>query len=387
MNLRTTLGISFFVAAISAVALKFLPLPYVWIGLACVAVLAYLFRRSTTPAKKLGALYVATVLIVLTGFEAFLFSTQQKTDFRRSEFRDADGAVARPHVKHAFLGHAPTPSQTITWKRFFGDELWFDVKVNIGSDGLRVSAPASPQQSGDCVLFFGGSFTYGWGVNDVQTLPYRVGSGANGRFAIYNFADNGWGPHQMLAAVEHGIVKKTIECQPRYAIYQGVPEHVNRVSGKVTWSSTGPKYRLDDNGFPAYSGQFDDPHPNAVIEKIVQQLQKSLLFRRLARRKTQSDVDLLIAIINRARIDLEQSYPRLEFHVIFWDKPDIKYSTDILLGLHDAGLKVHSVSEILPDYASAESRHLLINDNHPNTLAYAAIAEFVLDNIIADSPD
>lgn len=73
-----------------------------------------------------------------------------------------------------------------------------------------------------CVLFFDDSLTFGEGVNDNQTMPYRVGMRSAGALRVYNFAFHGYGPHQMLAQIELGVVRDTIDCLPDHAIYQAI---------------------------------------------------------------------------------------------------------------------------------------------------------------------
>ena len=45
------------------------------------------------------------------------------------------------------------------------------------------------------MIIFGDSFTFGEGLNCVQMMPYRVGEIGGGRFEVYNFGFQGYGPH------------------------------------------------------------------------------------------------------------------------------------------------------------------------------------------------
>ena len=55
------------------------------------------------------------------------------------------------------------------------------------------------------VAFFGCSFMFGHGVEDDQTLPYYFVREAGGTFEGFNFAGEGWGPHQMLREIENRL--------------------------------------------------------------------------------------------------------------------------------------------------------------------------------------
>ncbi len=93
------------------------------------------------------------------------------------------------------------------------------------------SPPPSNKENGKCVLFFGGSFTFGEGLNDNETMPYSVGIKMKGKYQVYNFGFHGYGPHQMLSAIEHNMVNDIISCKQKYVIYQALVTHADRSGG------------------------------------------------------------------------------------------------------------------------------------------------------------
>jgi hypothetical protein len=64
-------------------------------------------------------------------------------------------------------------------------------------------------------------------------MPYLTGLKTKGKFQIYNFGYSGYGPHQMLASIQQEMVEDTINCKPKYVIYQGAAFHAERVEGGV----------------------------------------------------------------------------------------------------------------------------------------------------------
>ena len=65
-----------------------------------------------------------------------------------------------------------------------------------------------------------------------ETMPYQVGLRTDGQYATYNFAVHGYGTHQMLAAIENGMVASRVKEDVRYVIYQAIyPEHLYRLAG------------------------------------------------------------------------------------------------------------------------------------------------------------
>ncbi len=54
----------------------------------------------------------------------------------------------------------------------------------------------------------------GAGLEDDETLSYQVGVQSGGRYRTFNFAANGYGPAQMLAAIETGMVGRIVDTTP-----------------------------------------------------------------------------------------------------------------------------------------------------------------------------
>ncbi len=217
-------------------------------------------------------------------------------------------------------------------------------------------------------------------------MPYIVGIKSHGTYKIYNFAFHGYGPHQMLSAIEHNLVDTIIDCKPKYAIYQALVIHVDRSAGISFWDDHGPRYILDANGTAQYDGHFDDYHNDTFIrETALNQLHKSYLFNKFVNRQelvSKANIDLFAAIVDKAKLLLQESYPGLQFHVILWDKPEIHYNA-IINRLKEKNIEIHPIEKILPDYPSGKSLYELHPpyDVHPNTLANEHIADYIISNI------
>ena len=125
------------------------------------------------------------------------------------------------HLRDEVLGHSATPGTAARAQKWHGKTLLY---------GLRVSPPRGSGPPEACVVFFGDSFTFGEGLNDTETMPYRAGAIGGGRFEVYNFGFRGYGPHPMLSALQHGRVASILKCRPTHVIYTATPDHVNRIS-------------------------------------------------------------------------------------------------------------------------------------------------------------
>jgi len=337
-----------------------------------------MIRYKNTIARTL-ALNLGVTLLVLAGFEGYLFYAQAGT---WSEARNLGGQIIKRNEPDNVLGWVPVKEKVVHWKRYYKDELLFDVTYEIDEHGLRVSNAEPSTNSSECVLFFGGSFTFGAGVNDSETMPYIVSSISSTRLRTYNFGYSAYGAHQMLSALEHGIVKDIIDCTPKYAIYQGLISHLRRAVNKTTWTdNNGPKYVLDENGEPVYSGQFDVP---TTLTWGRSQLRKSQIIRALINpRVTHRDIELLVAVTDASRNWIERRYPGSQFHMLFWDERQDLNSAEIVAQLRKKEITLHLVSEILPDFHDDELKYVIsIHDRHPNQSAHMRIAEYVSNKII-----
>jgi len=381
---------SFVILAIFAsfLILKLPTAPYVYIGLIWFVITLFLSLTSNRRFTKALWLHLAAIVIALTLFEAYLW-------LKTGEFYITDRvSVDYRSTPNDFLGYAPGKGIKISTSKYYRDELIYDVTYTIDENGLRISPPYNKSNIAGCVLFFGDSFTFGVGLNDKETLPYQVGIKSGGRYRVYNFALGGYGPHQMLSALEHKLVENVVNCDgPKFAIYQTIPDHINRSAGLSSWDYHGPKYILGKNGEVMFAGNFDDG--KIIPQKIIKYLNESLIYRDIIGNRRfinrDKDIDLFVGIVYASKRRFEKLYPGGKFYVIFWDnrfskdeKPEkVSEWLRALKDLKDSGVAVYLTSEILPDYQNNRSKYdISPYDTHPNALTNQIIAEYVIDNIL-----
>jgi hypothetical protein len=234
-------------------------------------------------------------------------------------------------------------------------------------------------------------------------MPYRVGQKSNGRYRVYNFGFLGYGPHQMLSQLEQGLVDSAIQCRPAYAIYQALPDHVSRAAGLEAWDQFGPKFVRTDNGSVVQRGHFEDENKGGFLaglrrfhyslpNRAKHYLEKSALYKGLLylhRPVNDQDLDLCLRIVDQSRRTLEARYEGIQFHVLFWDfSGEDPTETKLIQGLRAQNIKVHLISNILPEYRDHENRfEIHPADGHPNKLAYELLADYILRAIVKDSDD
>lgn len=88
------------------------------------------------------------------------------------------------------------------------------------------------------IIFIGGSFTQGWGINDDQTFSSLIKKNFKD-YNVYNFGQSGYGGVQSLLLLEN-IIKK-IE-KPKLIIYGFIEHHEQRNVARSTWLETLLRY-------------------------------------------------------------------------------------------------------------------------------------------------
>jgi hypothetical protein len=382
-------------AALTVIFSNFLPMPFIWISFLWFVVFLILAKISSKKAVKLFLYYFSFIPFTFGIFETgqwVINKPMVQTDLPeapidREGFREIYPRESI-NIKDEILGYAPLPDTKPRHIKYYRDELIFDVVYTIDGNGLRKSPPYQSDKDPGSILFFGDSFTFGEGVKDEETLPYLTGVKTRGKYHIYNFGFRGYGTHQMLSAIEHGLIEKVVKEPPKFVIYQANFYAIGRAAGLrvVEWDDYGPKYILKENGDVVYAGHFNK-EDQAVDEPIISGLNKSRTLRRLfLKRKgyNQGQVDLFIGIVDKSRKLIETRYPGCEFHVLLFDNPRQGNNDYVIKEFNNMGIRLHGVREIYKNIpASFEHLPLTIKyDGHPSPAAYDILSDYVVDKII-----
>ncbi len=373
---------------LSLASLKYFSVPYMWISLSWLSCFVFAFFISQTSTHKFVFCNSAFLCLLLALLEAFSW-IKPSTDGKRNEGTYAQAGYNR---SDDMLGYAPVKGKTVTSIKYKGKEKLYGVTYTIGDNGQRISPSSDIIGCNQSVVFFGDSFTFGEGVEDNEAMPYVVSKLSN--YKVYNFGFHGYGPHQMLSALEHGLVDRIVDCKPSVAIYQALAIHAARSAGLSPWDSHGPKYTLLPNGILKYDGRFDEAN-STIAARLEGQIQKSFIIKKyynIWRYKVDNDanVSLFLEIVDTSRKIFTNKYPGSSFHVIFWDNHDElvknEYCNVIINGLRKKGIDLDLISNILPDYSAKPSTYEIPQDGHPNALAHRRIAQYVMDKILPGEP-
>lgn len=322
--------------------------------------------RAFRPRAKVIWFNVAAVLLILAALEGYLRVAQPGLQLRQ-EFAPSEAIFVRDPV----LGHRPQAGARIRSQGYYGSEQTYDVAYTIDDQGLRISPPDTAANGERCVLFFGCSFTFGEGVDDQQTMPYRVGLKTH--YRVRNFGFRAYGPQHMLAAIESGFVRQAARCRPTDAVFWTNSHHLRRAAGKWSWDRYGPRYALLADGTVRRDGSFaDDAARTTLINSSqmgVEMVDRAPL--------TAADRELYLAILARARELLEAEYPGLVFHVVWWDED----MPELYEGWRRRGLLLYRMADDLP-LTGDVSRYHLPHDGHPNAATLDAAADYIVHQVL-----
>ncbi|WP_417909094.1 hypothetical protein [Candidatus Electronema sp. PJ] len=366
-------------------SLRYSLVPWLWVDLAIAVWLLIAGRIAEKQLSKIILFNLAAVPFAFFLAELYYYVTTGQEQIVST----GTYATKSFFKKDDQLGYRPIPSITCNLKRLRGKETVCDVTYTINADGLR-DTPSSNNNSDKCLLFFGCSFAFGECLNDQETLPYFMGNELPGKYKILNFGFQGYGPHQMLAALETGIVDNVIKgCQQVDVVYSAIPHHVARAAGYSPWDKHGPKYVLEKQTL-VHKGAFDGSQvTTSVLNRVKAHMLRSPVLKKLLPRKkiVTSDLekDTFIAILERAQALIKRKYSDARFMVFFWDAnylsndSDKKDSEIIIKKLAEKGFEYYQAQDALEDYNKDPQRRYTVGkyDGHPSAEANKLIAAFL----------
>jgi hypothetical protein len=310
-----------------------------------------------------GALLCGSVLFCLAAVETCLY------------FVSKSQIIVTKTVPQAWrhntvgLGSLPVPNTVTDFEEFLDGRLIADVTYRSNASGLR-EIPAAVQGQPHKVAFFGCSFMFGHGVQEDQTLPYYFVREARGTFEGYNFAGEGWGPHQMLREIETGFVRR-VAGAPDLAIYEAIPDHLRRVAGRAPWED-GPRYAPCGDEEACYLGPFHSAYYERCRRWLEQSWTVKFVESHFAGFSRLSDMPLFLAVLKKTRALLEENGTR--FVIVLWDQNELAKA--MIKALRANGFEVIALSSIISG-SDLKNHPLTQLDRHPSPATNKAIATYL----------
>ncbi|NNF39888.1 MAG: hypothetical protein HKN64_00830 [Woeseiaceae bacterium] len=331
---------------------------------------AFLVHRARSAGLAAGATFTA---IAAAEFVMAFFLPAELAPERSARF-DASSDYAKQYFTQATdLGPLANPGVHSSRKQASDGELIYDVQYSIGADGFRITpgGSANPAKA-TRINFFGGSFTFGEGLHDDETLPYFVATGWQD-IAVKNYGFHGYGPHQALA-----ILQGERDTQGEINFFMTSPWHAQRAACVPAYSSGSPRFVLTDDKRVVRDGvcqaeQVDISPLKAAAGRV---LAHSNLYRALRvltpKGSQEKEMDLYLAIVaEMARL----SRNRGQRFIVGYVKADDNY----LSGAYSNDTIYEALARVADDVIDltlAESDAALTEeyfihelDRHPSALA------------------
>ncbi|MFT5121385.1 MAG: hypothetical protein ACI9TH_001343 [Kiritimatiellia bacterium] len=381
MKISGHIGIALGVLGAQAALLKWAAEPFLYGGFSTAA-LSLLALLCSSPGIGRKVWYnLGMCGLIIGGAETWLKTAPMRADDQPHTYFEGSYTYNYMDV-HDILGYGPRLRGTVNSRKMFEKEVVYDATYTILKSGLRNAG--SNETAEQSMVFFGGSYMFGEGVDDKETLPYAMQERLQKPWAMYNFGFHGYGPHQMVAALQSEMVAETVKAPPAHIFYMTAGFHIGRPSGVSQLN--GPAYYLDTKGRIKRDGFFEDePHaPSAWVIKLKNQTDKSRIYQRLTKpRYLQGDREfaLYMALLREARDLAAKQYPDAQFHVILW-RMDNEGGDRVYEQLTQEKFTIHVVGDALDPDRDRDEYKLGEHDGHPNAIAFSALAAYLVDEVI-----
>ena len=351
----------------------------IWVP-ALLLVLSLLLALSRS-AAFFASMAVLGVTVVEFGFRvADLSGPQTKT------ILVAGGAIESSDSVASF---GAIPGASSTMRRIADGETEYEVTYNIDSHGRRVTPV--PEESGPekAALFFGGSWMFGSGLDDRDTLAAAF-SRLYPQYRSYNYGYGRYGPPQALDLIRARDLSAEIPEDVGLAIYLWTGADLARVIGTMRTATAYCRrcsnYVVDDSGAVVRDGDFSIASPlRSILFSLLEQ-SNVLEYLRVDLPADFSDADRVrgAAVIGAIRDDLAEIFPAAEFVLVV--APKTRYSPVAASFFDSIGLRVLNYGEL---YSRGDPRmRVSPSDYHPSAFANELIArQLVADLAPGLDPD
>lgn len=193
--------------------------------------------RINNWASGLVCLAASLLLALCLGEAYFLFSSQipdgKYFDGKSSHYVKEGKAISDVTIRKTADGVFPAqpdhPSASFAHRELRFGQLLYDVRCTLDKLGRRITPQVHENPQAD-VLVFGCSFTFGHGLENEQSWPWKLGELLGPDWKVVNYGYFAFGPQQMLNYLESGHVEKPT-APFRQAFYLGIKHQLLRYTG------------------------------------------------------------------------------------------------------------------------------------------------------------
>jgi hypothetical protein len=264
------------------------------------------------------------------------------------------------------------------------NKIIFDVVYSFDRYGRRSSPVEKAAGRDKFLILMGCSFTYGYGLNDNQTLNYYLGRELPD-YAPYNYGIGATGPNTALAITEENQFRDQIPQAKGVMVYVSLGEsHMDRATGRLpslAWALTTPYYEADGREVRR-NGSFATGRP--ITNKIYFFIGRILQFFGLGHRVfpplNAADSEYMCLLVKKLRDTFQNQYPGSRF--IYYLHPYL-FQPDQL----GECLTTHGIEWLRGRRSPAVLESSIELDDHPGARANQAIAAEIAEYLRRTTPD
>ncbi len=325
-------------------------------------------RHPNLSASLFGILLVAVLAAGVEG--VFWILLQQRLDANPPFTRAMDGLSE----DHPLLGYRPIAGMAMDARKDRPGEVAYACRYTIDTANRRVTPVSATAGRDRFALFFGGSFTFGEGVEDNETLPAQFGRHATG-YRPYNYGYVGYGPQNLYMHLQRPELAEEITESSGVAVFTYIDDHMKRAVGAMRtttgWGRRLPYLQLEPDGL-RFHGTFEQGRPG--LQRFYELLSWSPALRYLRvdtpRCDAPKDYDLVTAIFRASHARLQVLFPDAELYVLMY--PHMQSAAALIPRLEAAGVRVLDYTRAFDDPA-VQSLPLFLADGHPAPAAYRVL--------------
>jgi len=275
-------------------------------------------------------------------------------------------------VSDSNLGYKPKPSSKVNSIKIINKDTVYNVCYTTDKYCRRVTSSVCADSLKYFAIFFGGSITFGEGVNDSETYVSRINYFMP-EYKCYNYAFCGYGPNQMLAKLQDSNFPDEIKYDSGICIYTYIDEHIKRALGAMSvvseWAKETPFFAYDKEGHIVRKGSFKaDRRLKTALFRIIGSSNVIKYFNidfpgKLKPKHYKFAAD----IIKESFATYKEICKNDNFYIVIFPGSE----NEIINYLKDTNIKIIDLSDF---YSKFEYRlHKL--DLHPNTKGHQIFAE------------
>ncbi len=375
-------------AAISFIVICFLPSFTVKIllaGLALSITILLLAIMTQQIVVKYIFITLFSLALPLTIFEGYSHILLQKYTITGPTLKtvELDGKpLSKPHPR---VGYKLLPNETFKVRASRGDNIIYDVTYTSDADGRRIT-PQHPNAK-TAVVLLGCSFTFGHGLNDKDTMPWKLGEILGDEYQVYNLGYSGYGTHNMLGIIE-GDLPDLSKYDKIQTFFISIEDHPRRIAGASNWNANSPYYEVVD-GKAVFTSTFGQLPPLPWEDSSLSWIKESAIYRFYRKpiseffstvNSEEKRLNLFRALVLTGAELLQQRYPQNTSELLVW--PAVSHSPFAeKIQFMNKDIPTLDMEAWFPDFSNNIDKYSIVGDGHPNPLNTDIVATKLAEHI------